>query len=190
MQELILSEQQILDICETLGKQLTERLRNEEKVPLFLCVMKGAMHFYCDLVKNVDCLIEEDYVQLSSYAGTSRAHEVVIAKDIEPSALEGRTVVIVEDVVDTGYSMDFLLRHLKERGNPKQILLVALLDKKPARKVEVHVDYAGIVMKEAKFLIGYGLDYYGTERNIPYVYVPSEEEIAEKDAVLKPLIEK
>ena len=80
--------------------------------------------------------------------------------------------------------MSFLTKHLQEIGKPKQIILCALFDKKIARQVEVKVDYAGRVLTENKFLLGYGLDYKGLKRNIPYVYIPTTEEVAEMDQLL------
>lgn len=183
MKEIVMSEKEIGEACKRIGKSLTQELSNEEKLPLFVCVMKGAMNFMVDLLKQVDVPLFEDYVQLQSYSGTQTTGQVLLKRDIS-TPIDGRTVVVVEDVVDTGLSMNFLLAHLKSVGKPKRIIVCALFDKKIARKVETQVDYAGRVLEENKFLLGYGLDYNGLKRNVPYVYVPTHEEVQEMDVLL------
>jgi hypoxanthine phosphoribosyltransferase len=183
MKEIVMSEKEIGEACKRIGKSLTQELSYEEKLPLFVCVMKGAMNFMVDLLKQVEVPLFEDYVQLQSYSGTKTTGQVLLKRDIS-TPIDGRTVVVVEDVVDTGLSMNFLLAHLKSIGKPKRIIVCALFDKKIARKVETQVDYAGRVLEENKFLLGYGLDYNGLKRNVPYVYVPTHEEVQEMDVLL------
>jgi hypoxanthine phosphoribosyltransferase len=166
-----------------MGKELTVLLSDEEKLPLFLCVMKGAMNFMVDLLKRVEVPLLEDYIQIQSYDGTHSTGTIALIKDIS-TAIDGRTVVIVEDIVDTGLSMNFLLAHLQKIGHPKRIIVCALFDKKCARKVETQIDYAGVVLTENKFLLGYGLDYKGLKRNVPFVYVPSPAEVKAMDEIL------
>lgn len=183
MKEMVMSEAEIVSACRSLGRKITEDLKDEDKLPLFVCVMKGAMPFMVDLLKYVDVPLLEDYVQLESYSGTQTTGTVRLLRDL-PTSIDGRTVVIVEDVVDTGLSMAFLTDHLKKIGKPKRVLVCALFDKKIARQVEVKVDYAGRVLTENKFLLGYGLDYKGLKRNIPYVYIPTSDEVKEMDDLL------
>ena len=184
MQELVLSQEEIRGVCTRLGAELTKDLQDEEKMPLFVCTMKGAMYFMADLLREVKVPVLEDYVQISSYEGTQSTGKIVMNRAIGTN-YDGRTVVIVEDIVDTGLSMDFLLRAVKDGGKPTRVLLVALFDKAPARKIDVKIDYVGVVMDQIKFLIGYGLDYDGYGRNIPYVFVPTPEEIEEMDRKLE-----
>jgi hypoxanthine phosphoribosyltransferase len=184
MKEMVMSHQAIEITCADLGQKLTTLLKNEEKLPLFICVMKGAMPFMVDLLKYVSVPLLEDYVQLESYSGTQSTGTVHLKRDITTS-IDGRSVVVVEDVVDTGLTMAFLKEHLLSLGQPKRILICALFDKKIARKVDVQVDLTGRVLTENKFLLGYGLDYNGLERNTPYVYVPTEEEVKALDDLLK-----
>jgi hypoxanthine phosphoribosyltransferase len=184
MKEMVMSHQAIDITCANLGQKLTSMLKDEEKLPLFICVMKGAMPFMVDLLKYVSVPLLEDYVQLESYSGTQSTGTVHLKKDIT-TPIDGRSVIIVEDVVDTGLSMAFLKQHLETLGKAKRIVICALFDKKIARKVEVKVDLAGRVLTENKFLLGYGLDYNGLERNTPYVYVPTEEEVKALDELLK-----
>ena len=181
---MVMSSDEILSVTERLGKELSERLKDEEKLPIFVCVMKGAMQFCVDLMKHVTIPVVVDYVQLSSYEGTQSTGNVRLIKDMSYS-IDKRTIVIVEDVVDTGYSMQFLKKHLQSIGSPKDILICALFDKQPLHKVDVKVDYVGKVLTENKFLIGYGLDYREIQRNVPYVYIPKDEEIAEMDKMIE-----
>ena len=106
MDELVISEQEIHDVCSKMGKKLTTLLAQEEKLPLFVCVMKGAMSFMVDLLKRVEVPLLEDYIQIQSYCGTRSTGSVCLVKDIA-TPIDGRTVVIVEDIVDTGLSMNF-----------------------------------------------------------------------------------
>ena len=183
MKEIVLTEEQIHDICHRMGKQIAEDLKEEEKPPLFVCIMKGALYFMADLLKAIPLKVVEDYVHISSYVGTKSSGEVVVKKWLEVNP-EGRTVVLVEDIIDTGLSMNFLVKKLKEECHPKRILIAALFSKEPARTHPIKIDYLGYELTENKFLLGYGLDYNGLGRNIPYVFVPTEKEIAEMDEIL------
>ena len=177
MKELVLSQEQIASIVKDLAAKLTEDLSYEKKPPVFLCVMKGAMPFYSDLVKELKIDLVCDYVQLSSYeGGLASTGKVRMDKDLTTN-LDDRTVVIVEDIVDSGISMEYLKRHILSRYHPKRILICALFDKYVCRKADVTVDYCGAKLDQAKFLVGYGLDYRQLLRNVPYVFVPTEEEI-------------
>ena len=178
MKEIVLDEKTIAAKVKEIGRALTKDLEGEEKTPIFLCVMKGAMPFYCDLIKEVKCDIICDYIHITSYdGGLSSSGTVRLEKDINYD-LTDRTVVIVEDIVDTGLSMQFLIDHICSRFQPKRVLVCAFFDKYLARKNEVRVDYSAVRLDHARFLIGYGLDYRELFRNLPYVCVPDEEEIA------------
>jgi hypoxanthine phosphoribosyltransferase len=159
---------------------LTEEIHNEEKIPVVIGVMKGAVHFLGDLVKYIDVPIFIDYIQISSYFGTSRTGEIHLVKDLTYDITD-RTVIIVEDVVDTGLSMEFLVKHLKTKYKPKRIIITALFDKPKARKTQIVCDYPGYTLNENKFLVGYGLDYKELFRNVPYVFIPDEEDIKNWD---------
>jgi len=177
MKEVILSQEDIRDIVKDLGARLTHDLASEERPPVFLCVMKGALPFYSDLIKEVKRDIVCDYIQISSYGGgLSSSGTIHLTKDLDED-LNGRTLVIVEDIVDTGLSMHFLLEHIHSRFKTKKTLICALFDKDVNRKNEVRVDYCGRKLREDKFLCGYGLDYKEILRNTPYVFVPTDEEI-------------
>ncbi len=178
-----MSEQQIQQTCQKLGNQLTQELAHEEKIPLFVGVMKGALNFFYALVPNVKMKILTDFVETSSYEGTQSTGTVTLTKDLSINP-EGRTLVLVEDVVDTGLSMRYLIDYINSHYKPKRILICALFDKQAMRKEDIQADFAGMVLKENKFLIGFGLDYRELDRQIPYVYVPEEKDIQEMDALL------
>lgn len=175
MNQIVLSQEDIQRITSDLGFKLTKEVENDEKTPVFVGVMKGALNFMMDLVKNVTCPIYTDFIQISSYQGTATSGSITLTKDITRNC-EGRTVVIIEDIIDTGLSMHFLIQHVLAL-HPKRVIVVALFDKVLARKIDVQIDYAGCVLKDNKFLLGYGLDYNELCRNIPYVYAADEKEI-------------
>ncbi len=174
--EIVLSEQEIQGICNDIGAKLSKELANEERTPLFLGVMKGALNFMFDLIKRIDRPIFTDFIQISSYAGVQTTGKINLKKDFDMD-IKDRTVVVVEDVVDTGISMKYLIDHLNEHYQPKRIIICALFDKEYARCEDIKIDYVGKVLKENCFLVGYGLDYNELERNVPYVYIATPEDI-------------
>ncbi len=184
MKDIVFSEEEIQGACKRIGAALTHRLKDDEKTPVFLGVMKGAMNFRMDLTKRVEIPINVDYIQLSSYSGTTTAGNVKVLKDFTTD-IKGRSVVIVEDVIDSGYSMHYLIEHLKEHYQPKRVILCALFDKIVTRKVDVKIDYSGKILNSDKFLVGYGLDYNEFERNIPYVYNATPEDVKYWDSLIE-----
>ena len=182
MKKLVMSSEEIQVTCKYLGEKISKDLSNEEKIPLFLGVLKGAINFTMDLTKNITIPIYMDYIQISSYQGTSTTGNIKMIKDLKFDVTD-RVIVIIEDVIDSGISMNYLLNHLYTNYHPKKVLVCALFDKLNARKSPVRVDYAGKVLEDNEFLIGYGLDYCEFDRNIPYVYVPTDEEIAKFDSL-------
>jgi hypoxanthine phosphoribosyltransferase len=135
-------------------------------------VLKGAVLFLGDLIRQMDGGVTIDFMALSSYAGTTSSGEVRVLKDLD-YGLEGRHVIIVEDIVDTGLTLHYLQEILKAR-NPKSLRTACLLSKPSRRKIDVHVDYVGFTIED-KFVVGYGLDFSERYRNLPYigVYQPS-----------------
>ena len=174
--EIVLSEQEIQDICNDIGAKLSKELENEERTPLFLGVMKGALNFMFDLIKRIDRPIYTDFIQISSYAGVQSTGKINLKKDFDMD-IKDRTVVVVEDVVDTGISMKYLIDHLNDNYQPKRIIICALFDKEYARCEDIKIDYVGKRLKENCFLVGYGLDYNELERNVPYVFIAQPEDI-------------
>ncbi len=182
MKEVLLNEQQIDEICQRVGKEISEKLKNEEKIPLLVGVMKGSLNFMIGLMKYITVPFYTDYIQISSYYGTQRSNIVRLIKDVSYDCTD-RSVVIIEDIVDTGHSMNFLIDHLN-RHQAKKVYVCTLIDKAVAREVEVPIDFTGFVLDHNRFLIGFGLDYNELERNLPYIYEADDEDINRLDAVL------
>ncbi|APX71203.1 hypoxanthine phosphoribosyltransferase [Companilactobacillus allii] len=168
IEKVLVSEKEINEANERLGKDLTEEYSG--KNPLFVCILRGAAMFMMDLIRHVDIPMEYDFMDVSSYGGenTDTTGDVKIVKDLDTS-LKGRDVVIVEDIIDTGFTLDRLIK-LFETREAKSIKIVSFLDK-PARRIkQVHVDYIGVQIPDA-FVVGYGMDYNEHYRNLPYVGV-------------------
>ena len=178
MKEMVMTEQEIYEACKKLGEQISNDLKDEEKIPLIIGVMKGGVPFMMDLIKRISIPVMLDFIQVSSYTGTSRSREVKLVKDLTYN-IEGRTIILVDDVVDSGNSLLYLVNHLYSNYKPKKVLTCALFDKVNAREAEIEVDYSGKLLTENKFLCGYGLDYLEIYRNVPYVFIPTEEELEE-----------
>ena len=135
---------------------------------LLLGVLKGAFMFMADLMRQIDGEVTCDFIAVSSYEGTTSTGEVRLQKDVD-SPLEGRRVIIVEDIVDTGLTLQYLQRVLERRA-PKSLRTACLLSKPSRRKAEVPVDYVGFEIED-KFVVGYGLDYNERFRNLRYIGV-------------------
>lgn len=134
-----------------------------------ICVLKGGVMFLSDLVRAMDGAVSFDFMALSSYGGgTTSSGEVRVIKDLD-YGLEGRNVIIVEDIVDTGLTLHYLQEILKAR-NPKVLKTACLLSKPSRRKIDVKVDYIGFTIED-RFVVGYGLDYSEKYRNLPYIGV-------------------
>ncbi len=181
--EIVLKQEEIQDICRRIAKEIEEKVKDDNRVPLLVGVMKGSLNFMYDLMKYIKIPVYTDFIQISSYTGEKRSNTIRFIKDLSFDC-GGRSVVIIEDIIDTGHSMKFLINHIKSH-NPKNIYVCALFNKKNAREVEVNIDFEGKVLEKNDFLIGYGLDYSELERNVPYVYSASKEDVAKLDAVLK-----
>lgn len=180
MKKVVLTEKEISSICQKLGETISAQYQSNEKPPVLICVMNGALNFTADLMKHLTIDVAFDYVQVKSWEGTKSTGQIQMAKEVS-TPLDGRDVIIVEDIVDTGLSMHYLLNHLKQEFKPKSIRICALFDKPLGRKIPVKVDFVGYRLDHDEFLVGYGLDYKGLVRNVPYVFVPSEEEILHWD---------
>ncbi len=163
--EILYTEEQLQEIVGRIGRQIQEDYRDGN---LFLVsVLKGSLIFMADLMRAIDLPCSIDFLSVSSYgAGTTTSGEVRILKDLD-SRLEGKDVLVVEDILDSGMTLSFLLKNLSAR-NPKSIRLCTLLDKPERRKVDIHADYVGAVVPD-EFIVGYGLDYAEKYRNLPYI---------------------
>lgn len=172
IKEVLLSEEVIQKRVNELAKLITEDYKNKN---LFLVgVLKGCFLFLSDLVKNIKLDMNIDFMMISSYEGRQSSGVVRILLDLKQS-VEGRDVLIVEDIVDTGLTINYLLKNMKAR-NPSSIEVCTLLNKPSCRKVKVNLKYVGFDIPD-KFVIGYGLDYKEYYRNLPYIGVLKDEVI-------------
>jgi hypoxanthine phosphoribosyltransferase len=164
---VLISEQQILDTVSAMAKELDAEYANDQ--PLVVCVLRGAIAFMADLVKAMSIPLEMDFMAISSYGASTKSSGVVrILKDLDEE-ISGRRLIVVEDIVDSGLTLQYLLDHLGRR-NPKDIRVVALIKKDKPDAIEVQVDRVGFNVPD-EFVVGYGLDYAGRYRNLPYIGV-------------------
>ncbi|MDE4085152.1 hypoxanthine phosphoribosyltransferase [Planococcus maritimus] len=165
IKEVLISEEQLQEKARELGATLTRDY--EGKYPLAIGVLKGAMPFMGDLMKRFDGYVEMDFMDVSSYGNaTVSSGEVKIVKDLNAS-VEGRDLLIIEDIIDSGLTLSYLVDLFKYR-KANSIKIVTLLDKPTGRKVDLKADYIGFEVPDA-FVVGYGLDYAEKYRNLPYI---------------------
>lgn len=166
IEKILLSEQQIQARIQELGEVLTKEYA--DKNPVIIGVLKGVVVFYADMIRHIQVPCQMDFMWLSSYAGTDSTGKMLVRQDVSAD-IEGRHVLILEDIFDTGNSLEFTVNHLKKQ-NPASIKICTLLDKPERRRagVTLKADYVGFTIPNA-FVVGYGLDYNEKYRNLPYV---------------------
>nr|WP_295970487.1 hypoxanthine phosphoribosyltransferase [uncultured Bacillus sp.] len=165
IEKILLSEEEIQNKVKDLGAQLTEEYQG--RFPLVVGVLKGAMPFMADLIRRIDTFLEMDFMDVSSYGhSTVSSGEVKIVKDLNTS-VEGRDILIVEDIIDSGLTLSYLVQLFQYR-KANSVKIVTLLDKPSGRKADIKADYAGFIVPDA-FVVGYGLDYAERYRNLPYI---------------------
>ena len=169
--EIMISEEDIQDKVKELGKKITEDYKGKDLV--VICVLKGAIMFVSDLIKEIKVPLAIDFMAVSSYGNSTKSSGVVkIIKDLDDS-IEGKDVLIVEDIIDSGLTLSYLLDNLKSR-DPDSMEICTLLDKPSGRKTDVKTKYVGFEIKD-EFVVGYGLDYAEKYRNVPHIFVLKEE---------------
>ena len=165
--EVLLDEGTIKRRIAELGQQLTEDYRGRDLV--MVAVLKGAATFMVDLARAIDLPLAMDFMAVSSYGASTESSGVVrITKDLD-SSLQGKDVLVVEDIIDTGLTLKYMLEIIWAH-DPASVRICALFDKIKQRKADVHVDYTGFQIPD-KFVVGYGLDYAEALRNLPYLGV-------------------
>jgi len=167
IERILLSESQIQARVKELGAQLAEDYR--DKNPVMICILKGSTMFFADLLRAMDIRLTMDFMAVSSYGRATRSSgEVEIRKDLSGS-IEHRHAIIVEDIIDSGFTLSYLNRILSARG-AKSIKICTLLDKPDRRApgITLKADYSGFVIPDG-FVVGYGLDYDEVYRNLPYI---------------------
>jgi len=165
--EVLLNSKTIQKRVRELGAQITRDYQG--KTPHLIGILKGASIFHADLVRSIDLGVSFDFIAVGSYGtATKSSGEVRILKDLDES-LEGKDVLLVEDILDTGLTLHYLLQNLESRG-PKSLKVVSLLNKPSRREIEVPVDYIGFDIPD-QFVIGYGLDFNQRYRNLPDICI-------------------
>ena len=164
---VLLSEEEVNERIRQIGEQISKDY--EGRQVHLICVLKGGSFFMCELAKRITVPVSLDFMSVSSYgSGTKSSGVVKIVKDLD-EPLDGKDVIVVEDIVDSGRTLSYLLELLGKR-NPKSLALCTMLDKPERRVVDVKVDYTGFNIPE-EFVVGYGLDYDQRYRNLPYIGV-------------------
>ncbi|HFQ3642401.1 TPA: hypoxanthine phosphoribosyltransferase [Enterococcus faecium] len=167
IERILISQEEIQVRCKELGKELTEIYQNTN--PLVVGVLKGAVPFMADIVRSIDTYLELDFMDVSSYGNaTVSSGEVKIVKDLDTN-VEGRDLLIVEDIIDSGRTLAYLVDLFKYR-KAKSVKIVTLIDKPEGRVVNIEADYVGFNVPN-EFVVGYGLDYAEAYRNLPYIGV-------------------
>ena len=168
---VLLSEEEVDAKIKAIGEQISKDYAGKQ-VHL-VCVLKGGSFFMCELAKRITVPVSLDFMSVSSYGSETKSSGVVkIVKDLD-EPIKGKNVLVVEDIVDSGRTLSYLMEMLKDRG-PESLRLCTLLDKPERRVVDVHVDYTGFQIPD-EFVVGYGLDYDQRYRNLPYIGVISFE---------------
>ncbi|WP_143317560.1 hypoxanthine phosphoribosyltransferase [Clostridium sp. HBUAS56017] len=165
IKEILFSEETIKEKVKEMGKIITKDYEGKDLI--VIGVLKGSVLFASDLIKNIDMYCEIDFMAVSSYGNSTETSGVVrILKDLDHS-IEGKDILIVEDIVDTGITLGYLLNYLKAR-KANSIEIATLLNKPLRREVDIHVKYIGFEAPD-EFLVGYGIDYAEKYRNLPFV---------------------
>ncbi|MFV0559881.1 MAG: hypoxanthine phosphoribosyltransferase [Enterococcus sp.] len=167
IEKILITQDEIQTRCTEIGKELTAVY--QDKNPLVIGVLKGAVPFMADIVRSIDTYLELDFMAVSSYGNaTVSSGEVKIIKDLDTN-VEGRDILIIEDIIDSGRTLAYLVDLFKYR-KAKSVKIVTLLDKPEGRVVDIAADFVGFDVPN-EFVVGYGLDYAERYRNLPYVGV-------------------
>jgi len=170
VEKILISEEEIKEICKRLGEEISRDYK--DKNLLLVSVLKGAVVFMADIMRNITCDCEIDFLAVSSYSGSKTTGVVKFKKDMDVDP-DGRDILIIEDILDSGVTLSYLKQVLLQR-NAKSIKICTFLDKPANRRADIEADYVGKVVPD-EFIIGYGLDYNEKYRNLPYVGVLKRE---------------
>ena len=170
--KLLISENEIKERIKVLGKQITKDY--EGKYPIFVGILNGCYVFMADLLREVNLDVEIDFVKIRSYEGDSSTGTIKFRKDISAD-IDGRDIIIVEDIIDSGFTINFLVNRLRNSG-PKSVAVATALFKKEVAKLDFEVDYVGFEIPP-EFVVGYGLDYDEKYRHLKDVMVMEPEDI-------------
>lgn len=167
---VMISEEDIDRRINEIGEEISKEYEGKEVT--LICILKGSVFFTCELAKRITVPVKLEFMRCSSYGDEkSSSGEVRVTLDIDQQ-LEGKNIIVIEDIIDSGRTLSYLLKLLKSR-NPASIKLCTLLDKPDRRVVPVEVDYTGFIIPD-EFVVGYGLDFAQKYRNLPYIGVVEE----------------
>lgn len=166
IERVLISAEELEAKVAEMGKQISKDFADKE--PIFVGVLKGCFIFMADLMRHVSIKCSMDFMAVSSYNGTTSTGAVKINKDLNEH-IEGKHIIIVEDILDSGITLNYLKKYLEGR-NPASISIATLMDKPARRKADVYADYSCFEIPDA-FVVGYGLDYNEQYRNLPYIGV-------------------
>lgn len=165
--KVLIDEQTLQNRINELAKEISHDYKNKDII--LICILKGSVYFTVDLSKKITCKsITLDFMRISSYdnKATKSSGKINLKLDINEN-IENKNVIVIEDIIDSGFTLNYLYNYLKTK-NPKTLKLCTLLDKPDRREIDVQVDYTGFEI-DNKFVIGYGLDYDEKYRNLPYI---------------------
>ena len=166
-----LTEEQVNARIAELGAEITERFKGESVY--LICILRGSIFFTTELAKRIDLPMEIDFMTVSSYGAETVSSGVINIKQDLAGSIEGKNVIVVEDIIDSGLTLSYLSRNFADRG-AASVKIITLLDKPARRKVDLKPDYCGFVIPD-EFVVGYGLDYDEKYRNLPEVCVLKKE---------------
>ena len=165
--KVLISEEEIQIKLKTLAAEVEQKFDKDETIYV-ICVLKGSVMFCADLVKHINNPVQMEFIRISSYGNETKSSNNLQAIDLTLPNLADKNVLIVEDIIDTGLTARFLTDLFKIKHHPKKVLFASLLNKKCARQIDIEPDLYGFEIDD-KFVVGYGLDYKGYFRNLPYI---------------------
>ena len=175
IEKILINDTQLKDKVIELGKNISDDYKGLS--PVFITVLRGSIIFLCDLIREVKIPISLDFLSVSSYSGQSHTGVVRIIKDLDEN-IENKHVILIEDIIDTGLTLNYIIGMLRER-KPASIKVCALLDKKVRRIIDIPIDYKGFEIPD-EFVVGYGMDYNQQYRNLPFIGILKEEILNQK----------
>lgn len=175
LEKILITEQEIRERIKILGVEISRDYI--DKNPVLVTVLRGAIVFLCDLIREVSVPVTLDFLSITSYSGQVHTGVVRITKDLSES-IENRHVILVEDIIDTGLTLNYIVKTLKAR-KPLDIRVCALLNKKVRRIIDIPIEYCGFEIPD-EFVVGYGMDYNQQYRNLPFICVLREDILGKK----------
>ena len=170
IEKILINDTELKEKVIELGKNISDDYKGLS--PVFITVLRGSIIFLCDLIREVKIPISLDFLSVSSYSGQSHTGVVRIIKDLDEN-IENKHVILIEDIIDTGLTLNYIIGMLRER-KPASIKVCALLDKKVRRIIDIPIDYKGFEIPD-EFVVGYGMDYNQQYRNLPFIGILKEE---------------